>query len=481
MAGFEKTRAGSSRAPVRQRRARARGAWLESALALLIIGLARPQLVEAKEIVKGEGIDIALALDISGSMASLDFQPANRLEAAKRVIADFIDQRTYDRIGLVVFAEEAFNQSPLTTDHAVLDRLLERVELAPDLKIEDGTAIGLGIANAANMIKDSNAKSRVVILLTDGVNNAGQIDPQTAADAAQALGIKVYTIGMGRTGQVPVPVTDVFGGKQIIYQESQIDEASLQAIADKTGALYFRAEDTQGLQQIYARINELEKSQVEITNFEARRIDGMVIDPRARARTRRTTFESDIFPTDSIIYRTRIHAESRGKDSAFTSVYPRPIKINNVIRTTHISVCTRTDSVRDSISRVGGTRTPQRIRAHRTTESRCASRRERECARTLCKMRAVARRTHIVAHYARAPTVGRNKNIRAAKRRSSDGRARCFQKHVGGGFETESFGTRQNGNQRSDDSAQGRRNRSCAIQRREFHPLSAHQRLQHCA
>ena len=237
------------------------------ALALLIVGLARPQLVEAKEIVKGEGIDIALALDISGSMASLDFQPANRLEAAKRVLADFIGERTYDRIGLVVFAKEAFNQAPLTTDHAVLNRLLENVELAPDLKIEDGTAIGLGIANAANMLKDSNAKSRVVILLTDGVNNAGQIDPQTAADAAKTLGIKVYTIGMGRTGQVPVPVTDAFGDKQIVYQDSEIDEASLKQIAEKTGALYFRAQDTSGLQQIYARINALEKSQVDITSF----------------------------------------------------------------------------------------------------------------------------------------------------------------------------------------------------------------------
>ncbi len=237
------------------------------ALALIIVGLARPQLVEAKEIVNGEGIDIALALDISGSMASLDFQPQNRLEAAKNVISDFIGERTYDRIGLVVFAKEAFNQSPLTTDHAVLDRLLERVELAPDLKLEDGTAIGLGIANAANMIKDSNAKSRVVILLTDGVNNSGQIDPQTAADAAKALGIKVYTIGMGRPGQVPVPVKDAFGGEQIVYQESQIDEAALKEMADKTGGLYFRAEDTRGLQQIYERINALEKSQVEITNF----------------------------------------------------------------------------------------------------------------------------------------------------------------------------------------------------------------------
>ncbi len=237
------------------------------ALALMVVGLARPQFVQAKEIVKGEGLDIVLSLDISGSMASLDFQPQNRLEAAKRVIGDFIDQRTFDRIGLVVFAREAFNQAPMTTDHAVLNRLLESVQLAPALKLEDGTAIGLGIANAANMLKDSRAKSRVVILLTDGVNNAGQIDPQTAANAAKALGIKVYTIGMGRPGQVPVPVTDAFGGEQIVYQESQIDEAVLQNIAEKTGGLYFRAQDARGLQQIYQRINELEKSQIEITNF----------------------------------------------------------------------------------------------------------------------------------------------------------------------------------------------------------------------
>lgn len=238
-----------------------------AALTLLIVGLARPQFVQAKEIVKGEGLDIVLSLDISGSMASLDFQPQNRLEAAKRVIADFISARTYDRIGLVVFAREAFNQSPMTTDHAVLNRLLETVQLAPDLKLQDGTAIGLGIANAANMLKDSHAKSRVVILLTDGVNNAGQIDPQTAANAAKALGIKVYTIGMGRPGEVPVPVTDMFGGKQVVYQQSDVDEETLKQIAEKTGAQYFRATDTNDLQQIYQHINRLEKSQIEITNF----------------------------------------------------------------------------------------------------------------------------------------------------------------------------------------------------------------------
>jgi Ca-activated chloride channel family protein len=237
------------------------------ALALLIIGLARPQLAQAKEIVHGEGVDIVIAQDISGSMASLDFQPQNRLEAAKVVVEDFISRRTYDRIGLVVFAHEAFSQSPMTTDHAVLNRLLNQIKLAPDLQLEDGTAIGLGLANAANMLKDSQAKSRVVILLTDGANNAGEIAPETAAEAAQALGIKIYTIGMGRPGQVPVPVDSPFGGKEIVYQQSDLDEGLLQKIAQKTGGQYFRATDTADLQRIYDHINQLEKSQIEITRY----------------------------------------------------------------------------------------------------------------------------------------------------------------------------------------------------------------------
>ena len=182
------------------------------AMTLIIFGLARPQLAQAKELVHGEGVDMIISQDISGSMASLDFQPQNRLEAAKAVIDDFISRRTYDRIGLVVFAQEAFNQSPMTTDHAVLERLLKQVRLAPDLQLADGTAIGHGLANAANMLKDSKAKSRVIILLTDGANNSGEVSPETAADAAHALGIKVYTIGMGRTGEVPVPVDSPFGG-----------------------------------------------------------------------------------------------------------------------------------------------------------------------------------------------------------------------------------------------------------------------------
>jgi Ca-activated chloride channel family protein len=236
-------------------------------LALVILAVARPQTGQAREIIKGEGVDIALALDISGSMASLDFEPQNRLEAAKQVIADFIAQRRYDRIGLVVFAANAFNQSPPTVDHNVLTRLLAQTQLVTNLNIQDGTAIGMGLANAANMLKDSEAKSKVVILLTDGVNNAGQIDPLTAAEAAQTLGLKVYTIGMGRPGQVPVPVTDMFGMQRITYQESDLDEALLQQIAQKTGGRYFRAEDTAGLQQIYDEINTLEKSQIEVQSF----------------------------------------------------------------------------------------------------------------------------------------------------------------------------------------------------------------------
>jgi len=236
-------------------------------LAVLILALARPQWVDARQIVKGEGVDIALAVDISGSMASLDFQPDNRLEAAKQVIADFIGQRPYDRIGVTVFASEAFMQSPLTIDHQVVGRLLESLDLAPNLNIEDGTAIGLGLATAANMLKDSDAKSRVAILLTDGVHNAGQIDPLTAAEAAKALGIKVYTIGMGKPGLVPMPKPTIFG-EQVVMVESQLDEETLQQIAEITGGRFFRAYDTQELAQVYDEINQLEKSKIEIQRYD---------------------------------------------------------------------------------------------------------------------------------------------------------------------------------------------------------------------
>lgn len=237
------------------------------AIAMIVVALARPQIVQGQETIKGEGVDIALALDISGSMAALDFQPANRLQAAKQVIADFVAERPYDRIGLVVFASEAFSQAPLTLDRNSLGRSLAQIELATDMNLDDGTAIGLGLANAANMLVNSDAKSKVVILLTDGVHNAGEIDPLTAAEAAKSLGVKVYTIGAAKPGQVPVPVQDLFGDTQIAYQESQIDEQVLRQVADITGGRYFRAEDTRDLQAIYDAIDKLEKSQVEVQVF----------------------------------------------------------------------------------------------------------------------------------------------------------------------------------------------------------------------
>jgi len=234
------------------------------ALVLLIVAIARPQAVEGQEVVTGEGVDIAIALDISGSMASLDFQPRNRLEAAKQVIDDFVAERNHDRIGLVVFASQSFIQSPPTIDHDVLSLLLSEVQLATDLNIEDGTAIGLGLASAANLLKDSTAKGKVVVLLTDGVNNSGAIDPSTAAIAARTLGMKVHTIGMGRPGLVPVLERSRFG-EQIVLQESELDEETLRQIADTTDGRYFRATDTEGLREIYQEINRLEKS-----NFETR-------------------------------------------------------------------------------------------------------------------------------------------------------------------------------------------------------------------
>ncbi len=226
--------------------------WL--GLALLIVALARPQRANTQQVVQGEGVDISLVLDISSSMGSLDFFPQNRLEAAKQVMGEFVLERPFDRIGIVVFAAEAFVQSPPTVDHSVLGRLLRFVELAPELGLEDGTAIGTGLAIGTNMLKDSEAESKVVILLTDGVNNAGQIAPMTAAEAAKALDIKVYTIGAGK----PDP---------LLGDDVLLDEETLTAIAETTGGLYFRARDAEGLQQIYAEINELEKSEIDIQVF----------------------------------------------------------------------------------------------------------------------------------------------------------------------------------------------------------------------
>lgn len=235
------------------------GALRAAAWALLVIALARPQSGQGQEIVRGQGVDIVLAVDISGSMAALDFAPGNRLDAAKSVMGQFISGRAFDRIGLVVFAADAFQQTPLTLDYSALQRSVENIQLATDLGLRDGTAIGMGIASAANMLRQSQALSKVVILLTDGANNAGNIGPITAAQALAALGIRVYTIGVGTEGIVLIP--DGSGGVQ--QTEGQLDERTLQAVADTTGGRYFRAQGRDDLQSIYSEIDRLERSDVE--------------------------------------------------------------------------------------------------------------------------------------------------------------------------------------------------------------------------
>jgi Ca-activated chloride channel family protein len=228
----------------------------------LIVALARPQSTSKGENVTTEGIDIVLATDISGSMLAEDFRP-NRIEAAKRVASDFIGGRTTDRIALVIFSGESFTQCPLTLDHAVLLNLLKDVHSG---MVEDGTAIGMGLATSVSRLKDSKAKSRVIILLTDGVNNRGFIDPLTAAGIAQSFGIRVYTIGVGTIGTAPYPVQTPFG---IQYQNVpvEIDEALLQKIAEQTGGQYFRATDNKKLKSIYDEIDRLEKTKIEVTSF----------------------------------------------------------------------------------------------------------------------------------------------------------------------------------------------------------------------
>jgi Ca-activated chloride channel family protein len=232
------------------------------AIALLIIVLARPQKTDKFQNISTEGIDIILTLDISGSMLARDFKP-DRLEASKNVATEFISGRPYDRMGLVVFSGESFTQCPLTTDHAVLVNLMREIQSG---MIEDGTAIGNGLATAVNRIKDSEAKSKVIILLTDGVNNRGEIAPATAADIAKAYGIRVYTIGVGTQGMAPYPVQTPFG---IQYQDMpvEIDEGILKEISSKTGGKYFRATDNNKLVQVYAEIDKLEKSKIDVRQF----------------------------------------------------------------------------------------------------------------------------------------------------------------------------------------------------------------------
>lgn len=229
----------------------------------IIIALARPQQQYSDENVDTEGIDIMLALDISGSMKALDFRP-DRLGAAKEKALEFIEQRPHDRMGLVVFAGESFTQCPLTTDHAILKKLLNEVE---EGLLEQGTAIGMGLSTSVIRLKDSDAKSRVVILLTDGVNNAGFIDPITAVDAALQYGIRVYTIGVGKNGQAPFLTQDFFGNSRQQYMEVKLDEELLKDIAQKTGGKYFQATNNDALGRVYEEIDELEKTRIQVTRI----------------------------------------------------------------------------------------------------------------------------------------------------------------------------------------------------------------------
>lgn len=233
------------------------------ALTAFVVALARPQTGISTENVLTEGIDIVLALDVSSSMLAEDLEP-NRIEATKTVAADFVVGRSNDRIGLVAFAAEAFTQAPLTIDYGVVQRLLAELEVG---MIEDGTAVGMGLATAVKRLEASEAESKVVILLTDGRSNRGEIGPVTAAQMAQALGVRVYTIGAGSQGTARVPVPSRLGGTRYARMQVDIDEATLREVAELTGGRYFRATDTESLAAIYEEIDELERTEIEVENF----------------------------------------------------------------------------------------------------------------------------------------------------------------------------------------------------------------------
>ena len=235
-----------------------------AAFALLVVALARPQDIDQNVRTNAEGIAIVLAIDVSASMLARDFRP-DRITAAKEVAGSFVADRYGDRIGLVVFAAEAFTQSPLTTDQSTLQTLLARIRSG--LIDDSGTAIGNGLATAINRLREREAKSKVIILLPDGVNNRGQIAPMTAAEIARAQGIRVYTIGVGTEGTAPYPAVDIYGQPtgDVVMAKVEIDEKTLGAMADLTGGKYFRATDNAKLKAIYDEINQLEKSKVEVT------------------------------------------------------------------------------------------------------------------------------------------------------------------------------------------------------------------------
>jgi Ca-activated chloride channel homolog len=239
------------------------------ALALFIVALARPQQGLGTAEVETSGIDIVLALDVSGSMRALDFEldgkRADRLEVVKSVVHRFVEARGDDRIGMVAFAGRPYLVSPLTLDHDWLAQNLERVRIG---LIEDGTAVGSAIAASVNRLREQKAKSKIVILLTDGVNNAGKVEPLTAAEAARALGIKVYTIAAGTQGEAPMPVTDRFGNERVVMAPVEVDEKTLRAVAERTGGAFFRATDTKTLEGIYAQIDQLERTAETVKRYE---------------------------------------------------------------------------------------------------------------------------------------------------------------------------------------------------------------------
>lgn len=232
------------------------------AIGLIIVALARPQSISTKQNVSIEGIDIVMTIDVSGSMLARDFKP-DRLEAAKDVADEFISRRPNDRVSLVIFSGEAFTQVPLTTDHAMISNIFEEVQSG---MIEDGTAIGDGLATSVSRLKDSDAISKVIILITDGVNNAGSVDPVSAAEMANMFGIRVYTIGIGSLGMAPYPVQTPFG-IQMQQMKVQIDEELLKKIASMTSGMYYRADNNRKLKEIYNEIDTLEKSKIDVQEF----------------------------------------------------------------------------------------------------------------------------------------------------------------------------------------------------------------------
>lgn len=239
------------------------------ALALLIVALARPQQGLGTAEVEASGIDIVLTIDVSGSMRALDFelndQRADRLAVVKSVVRRFVDARRDDRLGIVAFAGRPYLVSPLTLDHDWLVQNLDRVRIG---LIEDGTAVGSAIAASVNRLREQKAKSKVVILLTDGVNNAGKVQPLTAAEAARALGIKVYTIAAGTQGEAPMPVMDRFGNERVVMAPVEVDEETLKKVAERTGGAFFRATDTETLERIYAQIDQLERTTETVKRYE---------------------------------------------------------------------------------------------------------------------------------------------------------------------------------------------------------------------